>query len=88
GACWSTLRSSQYLGMNERASGKIVQGYTDVLESKASEESLANFASWEPGHGMFRFRHPWKQYVKVGSMLRHMAYCVVALHCCLWSEYQ
>ncbi|KAH9316158.1 hypothetical protein KI387_024785 [Taxus chinensis] len=79
---------SHYCGMNECESRKIVEGYNDVLDSKASEESLANFASWEPGHGKFGFRHPWKQYVKIGDMLRHMSYCVVALHGCLQSEYQ
>lgn len=66
----------------------ICKGYSDVLNSKASEESLANFASWEPKHGTFGFNHPWKQYVKVGGMLRHLAYCVVALHGCLHSQHQ
>jgi hypothetical protein len=66
----------------------IFEGCRNVLDSKAIEESLANFASWEPRHGKFRFRHPWKQYVKVGGTLRHLAYCVVALHGCLRSEIQ
>ncbi|KAH9316159.1 hypothetical protein KI387_024786, partial [Taxus chinensis] len=82
------FKGSPYSGINEEESEKIIQGYKDVLDSKTSEESLANFATWEPGHGKFGFRHPWKQYVKVGGMLRHMAYCVVALHGCLRSEYQ
>lgn len=66
----------------------IFEGCRNVLDSKAAEESLANFASWEPRHGKFRFRHPWKQYVKVGGMLRHLAYSVVALHGCVGSEIQ
>ncbi|KAK9137743.1 hypothetical protein Sjap_008337 [Stephania japonica] len=39
----------------------FLQRYKSVLNSKTSEESFANFASWEPGHGGFKFRHPWTQ---------------------------
>ncbi|GLJ39485.1 hypothetical protein SUGI_0806610 [Cryptomeria japonica] len=85
GCLMQYLDGSQYDGISE---GKIEEGYKAVLESKASEESLATFASWEPPHGKFGFRHPWKQYVKVGGMVRHMAYCVVALHGCLHSKKQ
>eukprot|EP01018_Ginkgo_biloba_P007647 Gb_03302 [translate_table: standard] len=66
----------------------IFNGYQSVLESKLAEESLANFASWEPMHGPFRFGYPWKQYIKIGSILRHSAYTIVALHDCLLSESQ
>jgi hypothetical protein len=75
-------------GSAEILEAQICQGYKDVLDSKASEDSLSTFASWEPRHGKFRFNHPWKQYVRVGSMIRHLAYCVVALHGCLRSEIQ
>lgn len=67
---------------------QICRGYRNVLDSKASEDSLATFASWEPRHGKFKFKHPWKQYVKLGSMIRHLGYCVVSLHGCLRSEIQ
>ncbi|KAK8503474.1 hypothetical protein V6N12_066163 [Hibiscus sabdariffa] len=40
----------------------------------------ANFARWEPGHGPFRFRHPWKMYLKVGNLTRDCAYKVEALN--------
>ncbi|GLU00844.1 hypothetical protein SLE2022_181830 [Rubroshorea leprosula] len=43
---------------------KKIQGYKCVLNSKASEESLANFVGWEPAHGSFCFGYPWKQYLK------------------------
>ncbi|KAH9302669.1 hypothetical protein KI387_014252 [Taxus chinensis] len=66
----------------------IYQGYKSVLDSKASDESLAAFAGWEPRHGRFRYRHPWKQYVKIGVKLRYLAYSIVALHGCLRSEIQ
>lgn len=43
----------------------------------------ANFARWEPGHGRFRFRHPWKQYLKVGASMRSCASCIDALLGCV-----
>eukprot|EP01018_Ginkgo_biloba_P012437 Gb_30497 [translate_table: standard] len=67
---------------------KVPKGYKCILNSKATEESLANFARWEPAHGQFGFRYPWKQYVKIGAMMRYCAYCVEALNGCLNSEIQ
>ncbi|XP_075652158.1 aluminum-activated malate transporter 10-like [Castanea sativa] len=67
---------------------KKFQGYKCVLISKAAEESMANFARWEPGHGPFNFRHPWQQYLKIGSALRSCAYCLEALNGCISSENQ
>lgn len=37
-------------------------------------------ARWEPGHGGFKWRHPWKQYLKVGSLSRECAYKLDALN--------
>ncbi|KAI3794815.1 hypothetical protein L1987_37454 [Smallanthus sonchifolius] len=54
--------------------------YKSVLNSKAIEESLANFAWWEPGHGKFRFCHPWKQYLKIGILTRQCGYHIEALN--------
>ncbi|PIA48868.1 hypothetical protein AQUCO_01300043v1 [Aquilegia coerulea] len=70
----------------DEESRKNFQGYKCVLNSKASEEALANFARWEPGHGRFSFRHPWKQYLKIGASLRSCAYCIEALNGCINSE--
>ncbi|KAL6005479.1 hypothetical protein ACLOJK_006046 [Asimina triloba] len=64
----------------------FLQGYKGVLNAKASEESLANFARWEPCHGRFMFYHPWKQYLKIGSLARQCAYSVDSLHACIASE--
>ncbi|KAM6547739.1 hypothetical protein CsatB_019415 [Cannabis sativa] len=58
----------------------FLQGYKSVLNSKANEESLANFARWEPGHGRFLFRHPWKQYLKIAALARQCAYLIEALN--------
>ena len=52
------------------------EGYKCVLNSKASEDSQANLARWEPAHGKFGFRHPYAQYAKLGAAMRHCAYCV------------
>ncbi|KAI9090700.1 hypothetical protein K1719_028553 [Acacia pycnantha] len=65
-----------------------LEGYKSVLNSKAPEESLANLARWEPGHGRFRFRHPWKQYLKIGALSRKCAYKMEALSGYLSSEIQ
>lgn len=72
----------------ESEEDKVGRGYKCVLNSKATQESLANFARWEPPHGRFFFRYPWKLYVKVGGMTRYCAYCVEALNGLLNSEIQ
>ncbi|KAM0842110.1 hypothetical protein ACQ4PT_058569 [Festuca glaucescens] len=62
--------------------------YKLVLNAKANEDSLANLARWEPGHGRFGFRHPYGQYQKVGAAMRSCAYCIDALAACVGSESQ
>ncbi|CAM0903324.1 unnamed protein product [Alopecurus aequalis] len=64
------------------------EGYKCVLNSKASEDSQANLARWEPAHGRFGFRHPYAQYKNVGAAMRHCAYTVEALSGCVRSEIQ
>ncbi|KAK6138461.1 hypothetical protein DH2020_027781 [Rehmannia glutinosa] len=54
-------------------------GLNSVLDSKTSVEILANFARWEPGHGQFMYRHPWKQYLKIANLTRQCACRVDAL---------
>ncbi|XVE75863.1 hypothetical protein DITRI_Ditri12bG0125700 [Diplodiscus trichospermus] len=66
----------------------FVEGYKSILNSKSSEESLANFARWEPGHGRFRLRHPWKQYLKIGALARQCAYLIEAVNGCIHSDIQ
>ncbi|KAJ8768287.1 hypothetical protein K2173_021227 [Erythroxylum novogranatense] len=66
----------------------FLQGYISVLSSKETEENMANMAFWEPCHGRFRFRHPWKQYLKVGATTRRCAYKIEALHGYLTSDTQ
>ncbi|XP_010475642.1 PREDICTED: aluminum-activated malate transporter 1-like [Camelina sativa] len=59
--------------------GRNLDRFKSVLDSKSDEEALANYAEWEPPHGKFRFRHPWKQYLAVGALLRQCAYRIDAL---------
>ncbi|XP_042502966.1 aluminum-activated malate transporter 8 [Macadamia integrifolia] len=66
----------------------FLEAYKSVLNSKATEESLVNFARWEPGHGRFRFRHPWKHYLLIGTLNRQCAYLVEALNGCINSKIQ
>ncbi|KAJ7952664.1 Aluminum-activated malate transporter [Quillaja saponaria] len=66
----------------------IYKGYKAVLDSKSIDETLALHASWEPRHSRYCYRFPWQQYVKVGAVLRHFGYTVVALHGCLRTEIQ
>ncbi|KAH9295448.1 hypothetical protein KI387_039036, partial [Taxus chinensis] len=74
--------------IEDESEDPIYQGYKSVLDSKASDESLATFAGWEPRHGRFRYRHPWKQYVNLGVKLCYLGYSIVALHGCLRYEIQ
>ncbi|XP_015873122.1 aluminum-activated malate transporter 2 isoform X2 [Ziziphus jujuba] len=66
----------------------VLQGYKSVLNLKQSEESQVNFARWEPRHGKFRFRHPWKHYLTVGTLTRQCAYRIDALNGYIQSEIQ
>ncbi|PQM43336.1 aluminum-activated malate transporter 8 [Prunus yedoensis var. nudiflora] len=67
-------------GMVPKNEDSFLQGYKSVLNSKTTEESLANFAAWEPGHGRFKFRHPWNQYLKIGALARQCAYQIETLN--------
>jgi len=69
----------------DNSNKKAAEGYKCVLNSKASEDSQANLARWEPAHGRFAFHHPYGQYRNVGAAMRHCAYCVEALRGCIRS---
>nr|CAH67598.1 OSIGBa0092M08.10 [Oryza sativa] len=65
---------------SESLEGKaFLQAYKSILNSKATEDSLCNFARWEPGHGKFSFKHPWSQYQKIGALSRQCASSMEAM---------
>ncbi|KAI3860335.1 hypothetical protein MKW92_003687 [Papaver armeniacum] len=85
----------EYFGKNENEENVLLSqnkkplcGYKSVLTSMTAEESLANFAKWEPPHGRFRFRHPWNHYLKIGAITRQCACQMEALNGCINSEIQ
>ncbi|KAL5214463.1 hypothetical protein ABZP36_003615 [Zizania latifolia] len=64
----------------ENLEGKaFLQAHKSILNSKATEDSLCNFAKWEPGHGKYSFRHPWSQYQKIGALSRQCASSMEAM---------
>ncbi|XP_050236204.1 aluminum-activated malate transporter 12-like [Mercurialis annua] len=54
-----------------------------VLNSKSKDESLANFAKWEPWHGKFGMSYPWDKYLKIGEILRELAATIFSLQASL-----
>ncbi|XP_076929845.1 aluminum-activated malate transporter 10-like [Bidens hawaiensis] len=79
---------ADFFGHDDEESKKSLHGYKCLLNSKSSEENMANFARWEPAHGRFNFRHPWKNYLKIGTSSRRIAYCIETLTSCLDSKNQ
>ncbi|XP_030486651.2 aluminum-activated malate transporter 13 [Cannabis sativa] len=59
-----------------------------VLNSKAKDEQLTNFAKWEPWHGKFGLYYPWRKYLQLGDHLRELASSIISLTSCLQSPKQ
>uniref|UniRef100_A0A803M0A8 Aluminum-activated malate transporter n=1 Tax=Chenopodium quinoa TaxID=63459 RepID=A0A803M0A8_CHEQI len=74
------LKSSEGEVKSKDGNKSSFQGYKSVLNSKSVEDTMANFARWEPGHGHFRYHHPWNQYLKLGGLVRQCAYRIDALN--------
>ncbi|XP_065858906.1 aluminum-activated malate transporter 2-like [Euphorbia lathyris] len=75
-------------GESDNEDKSFLENYKGVLTSKNTEENMANFAKWEPGHGKFKFFHPWKQYLKIGNLSRECAFKIEALYNNLHSEFK
>ncbi|XP_021719958.1 aluminum-activated malate transporter 2-like [Chenopodium quinoa] len=72
-----------YFKMKENCTANEIQvsrlrSYKSVFNTKGNEETLINFAKWEPTHGCFRFKHPWKLYLQLGALSRECAYKIDA----------
>ncbi|WOL11873.1 aluminum-activated malate transporter 1-like [Canna indica] len=82
-ACFLEGLAAEYFaekGATEDMDGKsFLKVYMSVLNSKPTEDFLANLARWEPRHGRFLFRHPWSQYQTIGVLSRQCAYLMDAL---------
>ncbi|KAH0729022.1 hypothetical protein KY289_000210 [Solanum tuberosum] len=63
-------------GSKDKEKG-FLEAFKSVLGSKATEESLANFAWWEPANEPFRLNNPGKEYLKIGNLGRD---CACHLH--------
>nr|XP_043612296.1 aluminum-activated malate transporter 13-like [Erigeron canadensis] len=72
----------------ERTPSINVSGCKSVLHSKSSDESLANFAKWEPWHGRFGLHYPWGKYMQVGELVRELASIILSMQECLESSLQ
>ncbi|XP_047941809.1 aluminum-activated malate transporter 8-like [Salvia hispanica] len=59
-----------------------------LADSKVKEETLADLARWEPGHGRFMFRHPWEQYLRIGNLTRQCACRLQPINGYLNSDFQ
>ncbi|KAK9085651.1 hypothetical protein Sjap_026062 [Stephania japonica] len=59
---------------------EIFQVFSLVQGTHQADCYQANFASWEPGHGGFKFRHPWTQYLAIGTLTRQCACRIEALN--------
>ncbi|GAA0170907.1 transporter [Lithospermum erythrorhizon] len=73
-------------GSENKEKKAAMEGYKSVLSTKSTDETLANFAKWEPRYGRFKYRHPWDQYLKIEAHVQECAYRIDALNTHLNSE--
>ncbi|KAF3436312.1 hypothetical protein FNV43_RR23404 [Rhamnella rubrinervis] len=72
----------------DQPTSSFISSCKSVLNSKSKDESLANFAKWEPWHGKFGLYHPGEKYLKIGELLRELSSAILSLQDCLQSPKQ
>ncbi|KAL3517562.1 hypothetical protein ACH5RR_020151 [Cinchona calisaya] len=90
-ACCFQGRLEEYFAIpdnEENLPNADVKDCKSVLHSKSTDESLANFAKWEPWHGKFGFFYPWDKYLEIGEVLRELAALLLSLKVCIQSSQQ
>ncbi|CAF1705994.1 BnaC03g74300D [Brassica napus] len=79
----------EYFPSSEKTSKETnssVREYKGILTSETTEDTLANLARWEPGHGRFRLSHPWTKYFKIAGLVRQCAIHFEVLNACVLSD--
>ncbi|KAI3773085.1 hypothetical protein L6452_04283 [Arctium lappa] len=89
-ACCIEECMEAYFDVNEKEGRQSsnISSCKSVLHSKSSDESLANFAKWEPWHRNFGFYYPWEKYLQIGELLRELAAIILSLQACIQSPLQ
>ncbi|KAJ9547645.1 hypothetical protein OSB04_020188 [Centaurea solstitialis] len=89
-ACCIEECMEAYFSVNQKEGQKNINisSCKSILHSKSSDESLANFARWEPWHGNFGFYYPWEKYLQIGELLRELAAIILSLQACVQSPLQ